>query len=132
MVPATTASADSTTTRTEVRDVAIKDLNCAETVAKYHDTGTVNMYNGSNCKGSAMCKDTDNDSNYATGGACKGSDNDATTSIANLAWNTVNDDVRFYRHAGYKVFIDCVKRGQYRSSGGDYNNVISSHKWANC
>lgn len=138
MVPTTAgASAGASPAGADVRDVSVKGLDCKETRDKYGSTGKVYMYRGTNCAGSAMCKDYDNDSNYATGGACTGSDNDDTSSVLNLGWKTGGrDDVRFYTHSGYRDNIGCVMRGAiWYDVGGAHewkDNVISSHKWAKC
>ncbi|WP_240649170.1 hypothetical protein [Streptomyces sp. Z26] len=115
-----------------MRDVAAADLNCSETVAKYHDTGTVNVYNAGDCGGAAMCKDVDNDKDYSRDGDCTGSDNDRTSSAVNLGWSGTNDDVRFYFNAGYNGYVGCLGRGKFWSSMGTYDDRVSSHKWANC
>ncbi|MEV0633602.1 hypothetical protein AB0I77_01205 [Streptomyces sp. NPDC050619] len=127
------ASADSAAARVQVREVSVQDRNCRETVQAFHDTGTVNMYNAASCGGSALCKDYDNDSDYSTGGACHGSDTNRTSSVANLGWTNVRQDVRFYSGPYYNRYIGCVKRSQYWNHiPNDANNTISSHKWANC
>jgi hypothetical protein len=142
LVPATTAAADTAagtaTATTEVRDVSVQDRDCEETAEDFGNTGTVNMYDRRYCAGSAMCKDVDNDSNYGSGGACRGGDNNDTSSVVNLGWNTVNDDVLFYtgyyKVSGERTSLYCVKRGQSLSTldGIDGNNKISSHRWINC
>ncbi|WP_181787510.1 hypothetical protein [Streptomyces phytophilus] len=138
MIPAGSASADPVAARTEVRDVSAQELNCDETKARYGSTGKVYMYNGTNCAGSAMCKDYNNDSNYASGGSCTGSDNNATSSVLNLGWNTSGpDDVRLYTKTGYNGDnIGCVFRGtawhDVGAAHGWKDNTASSHRWESC
>lgn len=108
----------------------VQDLNCSQTRAKHYPNGKVQVYDKYNCKGRAVCKDYDHDSDYRKGGDCKNADNRAS-SVINLGWRRGNSDVRFYKQPFYTGQALCLKNGQYISKLRNYNfnNAISSHRW---